>query len=133
MSDPLEDYNSWATEYGTPDEEGGHPTFKSITAEHNASNPLKVDDYEPHFPRESHTRRVLGTITDEEDAQAGGVPRNTRDAVARVMVPDETSPKITEQAHVDAEFDALAEAGLIEQRDDGSYGLTRAGWVELSN
>jgi hypothetical protein len=104
-----------------------------ITDEIAASNPLKVEDYEPHFDRSGNVRRVLGSITDEVDAHAGGVPRNTRDAVGRYLVNDDVVPGITDQEQVDDAFDSLIDHGLVEQNDDGSYSLTTEGWIELSN
>jgi hypothetical protein len=114
-----------------------------ITAEYRAAQPYARDDYEPTFPRDSNTRRVLQFVTDEEDAfavfGAGTAPRNTTPAIAAAMFQDENSPGVSSEdydeacAQVQEELDALVEAGLVEQRDDGSYGLTKDGWVERSN
>jgi hypothetical protein len=55
------------------------------------------------------------------------------------MFQDENSPDVSSEnydeacAQVQEEIDQLVEAGLVEQRDDGSYGLTDDGWVERSN
>jgi hypothetical protein len=136
--DPLAEYKKWEAEHGTLEEdtdqlviprEPGY-TFEEITEEHNATNPLRVDDYEPVFDRHGLTRKVFAFITDEVDAHAGGVPRNTTEAIGRVLRLDGV---VSDFDQVQGELDRLEAAGLIEQRDDGSYFLTREGWIERSN
>lgn len=96
---------------------------------------------------ESFERRVLSFITDEVDGAAGGVPRNTPTAVGRVLIGDrevtddvevseeDGSVKVVKPAmdKIDEVFAKLLKAGFIEQRDDGSFERTEAGWVEISN
>jgi hypothetical protein len=104
---------------------------EEVTEEMNASNPFRMDDYEPVFDREGLERRTLTHITDEEHYT--GAPRNTPTEVGRFMVNDPATPAAESQEDVDAAFAQLEMNGLIEQRDDGSYVLTRDGWVEMSN
>lgn len=113
---------------------------ETITQEMNDENPMRNNAhphdpaaYEPLFPRESFTHYVLAHITDEVDALAGGVPRNTQEAVGRFMVLDNVVPYVTTMEQTAAEIDRLHEAGLIEHREDGSYYLTNNGWAELTN
>jgi hypothetical protein len=117
--------------------------MKQVTARTRAKEPYAREGYEPAFPRHSNTRRVLCFVTDEPDAFAtfgpGAAPRNTLDALATAMLRDENSPGVSSTDHIEArqqvrtELEALAAAGLVERRDDGTYALTDAGWVERSN
>jgi hypothetical protein len=116
--------------------------MKQVTTRTRAKEPYARDDYEPAFPRHSNTRRVLCFVTDEPDAFAtfgpGAVPRNTLGALAVAMLRDENSPAVSGELiearqQVRTELEALAAAGLVEQRGDGTYALTTAGWVERSN
>jgi hypothetical protein len=118
-------------------------TFDEITPEIRAAQPYAVEDYEPEFPRDSTTRRVLGFITDDEDAFAaigpGTAPRNTPQALTIALMGDENTPGIPNDDMSEAaglvadELELLVNAGFIVERDDGSYGLTDDGFVELSN
>lgn len=132
---PLPEMQEWLDKW-YPE---GHEVTE-VTAEMNAENPLAVNippgqpgAYEPKFVRESVTHRILAHITDENDL-LGGVyaPRNTPDMVGKAVIPDKDTA-VSTQEQVETEFAKLKEAGLIEQRDDGSYGKTRDGWVELVN
>ena len=97
------------------------------------------------FPRLSVERRVLGNITDEVDVIRVG-PRNTLAAITYALMtdvfttnPPEGQPRLdiggksTEQVAQEVldMLDALADAGLVEQRDDDSYAVTEAGQAEL--
>lgn len=103
---------------------------EQLTEEIMSTHPFKVEDYEPKFPREGLEHRVLGTITDEEHYE--GKQMNTLDQVSRFLVSDPVVPVDNPDA-VGAAVDKLHEAGLVEHRDDGSYVLTRDGWIELIN
>lgn len=96
-------------------------------------HPDHVPGYEPHFDRMGLTRRVLGFVTDEDHLGLG--PRNTHDLIARDMAGDVNSPQVTwdDSSRVQPALDKLVEAGLLEQREDGSYAVTEAGRVELRN
>lgn len=100
-----------------------------------------------HFPRLSLERRVLGHVTDEVDETEFG-PRNTLAALTRALMTDRntTNPATPEHGRLDVErpvvdvaqsvldvLAALQAAGLVSQREDGSYAVTDAGRVELSS
>jgi hypothetical protein len=100
-------------------------------------DPRQVPGYEPKFPRLSTTRRVLGHVTDEVDQSALG-PRNTLTALAYALWRDDNTPEIGGELSdatvaTKEHLDQLVGAGLVEDRGDGSYGVTDAGWVELHN
>jgi hypothetical protein len=108
-------------------------TLQQVTAKTRAADPHAREDYEPVFDRDSFERRVLAFVTDEEDATAspiGAVPRNSIPAVAHAMRRDH--PDLGEQ-DVEAALAKLVDGGLVEQRDDGTYGLTEDGFVERKN
>jgi hypothetical protein len=103
-----------------------------------------VPDYEPHFDRSGTTRRVLGHVTDDEHVGRG--PRNTvkrlfeeleEDPHTRTFKTNVTDDGVERVPFVEQDvqdhLDKLTEAGLLEKRDDGTYGVTRAGVVELVN
>jgi hypothetical protein len=105
-------------------------------------HPDSVEDYEPFFPRDGSTRRVLMHITDEDHVGRG--PRNTVDRLAVELFEDPHSPgfKTVDVALVQQHLDTLANArrgtldpvvALVEKRKDGTYGVTDAGRVELAN
>src|SRR5215469_15217506 len=109
-------------------------TLDEVTTDSRAEDPHARDEYEPHFGRDSYTRRVLAFVTDEEDSLAtpepGAVARNTPFAMMWSMRSDH--PGKTEE-DVQGELDKLVEAGLVNKRDDGTYQLTDDGYVELKN
>jgi hypothetical protein len=112
--------------------------YDEITDDIHEQQPYYVEDYTPVFDRDSRARRVLAHITDEEDAAAGGVPRNTAETLTRVLAADDKSPDFDldpEQSlpTVEAQLDRLVEAGLVSQRKDGSYKLTEDGYREVYN
>lgn len=99
------------------------------------------------FPRLSVERRVLGHITDETDGSPLGA-RNTLAALTEALMrdPNTTRPRggmaealpidrpLEDTAtHILAMLTALTDAGLVEQREDGSYQVTDAGHVELAS
>ena len=91
----------------------------------------QVEDYEPHFERTGPTRRVMGFITDEEHM---GRPRNTLEAIADDLADDPNSPfGHGQDDQVQEHLSELEEAGLVEQREDGTWALTEAGLVEGQN
>ena len=94
-----------------------------------------VEDYEnfePKLDRLGTERRVLGQITDDDHVGRG--PRNTVERLAIELAEDPfTAIEFNEADVVQGHLDTLEDAGLIEKRDDGSYGLTEAGFVELAN
>lgn len=91
-----------------------------------------VEDYEPHFDRLGTERRVLGHITDEDHVGRG--PRNTPERLALELAEDPyTAIEFDELGVVQGHLDALEEAGLVEKREDGTYGVTEAGLTELVN
>lgn len=118
-------------------------------------HPDVVVDYQPRFVRESGERRVLGSVSDEVDRSALG-PRNTVSALTYFLARNPDTPHVnrpsitvlrqvqpnvmldlphdqTAEAQVEGYLAALIKAGLVEQRDDGSYAVTDAGRVELAN
>jgi hypothetical protein len=109
-------------------------TLDEVTAESRAEDPHAREDYEPKFSRDSYTRRVLAFTTDQEDSTAtpepGAVPRNTPFAIMWSMRTDH--PGKTEE-NVHDELLKLVEAGMVQQRDDGTFALTDDGHVELKN
>jgi hypothetical protein len=121
-----------------------------FTDEMRQSHPFLLDEYEPVFPRTSLTRHVLSNVTDEE--HFNNTPRNTADQIGLFMATDPIEDMLQPQQAVEdpenpgtysltdhpteivqRELDKLAEKGLIEKRDDGSYVLTRDGWIEILN
>lgn len=98
------------------------------------------------FDRLSVERRVLGHITDEVDRDHLG-PRNTLAALTHALMNDRhTTHPAGENARLDVSgsvaeiaqtilghLDALKDAGLVVQREDGSYKLTKAGHTELAS
>jgi hypothetical protein len=119
------------------------PRYDEITAEVRAEQPYARDDYEPVFDRDGTTRRVLGHITDQEDAfatmGAGTAPRNTVSALTIALMRDENTPGVSADdmaeaaQRVEADVAELIEAGFVVERDDGTLELTDDGLVELSN
>ena len=92
----------------------------------------RLDEYEPAFEREGTTRRVLGHISDEDHVGRG--PRNTAERLAQELAEDpNTAIEFDEQDVVQGHLDDLVAEGLIEVRDDGTYGVTDAGYTELAN
>ena len=114
-----------------------------------------VEGYQARFARDSVHRRVLGSITDETDLTQLGA-RNTVPALAYFLARDTDTPQITPlsktelqlrapgqqvntgsapvaEDQVEAVLEQLVKAGLVVQRDDGSYQHTDAGVVELRN
>jgi hypothetical protein len=88
--------------------------------------------YEPVLDRLGTERRVLGHITDMDHAGRG--PRNTAERLALELAEDpNTAIEYDEQDAVQGHLDALEEAGLVEKRDDDTYAITDAGFVELVN
>lgn len=100
-----------------------------------------------HFPRLSTERRLLGHITDEVDITAFG-PRNTLSALTYALMTDRNTtnpPESLPRLNVDGVtvvavaqtvldmLGALVEAGLVEDRGDGSYAVTGAGADELAH
>ena len=95
-------------------------------------NPDAVEGYESHFDPAGTTRRVLGHITDEDHVGRGG--RNTTARLAQELAEDPfTAIGGGQDDQVQKHLDDLVEAGLVEERDDGTYGVTDAGRVELAN
>jgi hypothetical protein len=94
-------------------------------------HPDQVEDYEPHFDRASIQRRVLGYITDDDHVGRG--PRNTADRLNQELDEDPFSPYVADDDDVQAYLDELVEAGLVEDRGDGTYGVTEPGRIELVN
>jgi hypothetical protein len=93
---------------------------------------LDDPDFEPVLDRLSTERRVLGHITDEDHMGRG--PRNTTERLALELAEDPNSAvEFDEEGAVQDMLDTLVEAGLIEQRDDGTYALTELGFTELAN
>lgn len=91
-----------------------------------------VEDYEPVLDRLGTERRVLGQISDEDHVGRG--PRNTVERLSLELAEDPyTAVEYDEQDEVQRLLDTLEEAGLIEKREDDTYGLTEAGFVELAN
>lgn len=91
-----------------------------------------VEDYEPHFDRLGTERRVLGQITDDDHVGRG--PRNTVERLSVELAEDPyTAIEFNEEDAVQGHLDALEEAGLVEKREDGTYGVTEAGLTELVN
>lgn len=119
---------------------------------HPAQDPQQP--YEPRFDRGSGFRRVLMSITDEVDVSALG-PRNSIPALAYFLARNPDSPHVnkpsstlvkllqgaelglaedaTAEGQVRRYLAALADAGLVAEREDGSYELTDAGRHELRN
>jgi hypothetical protein len=93
--------------------------------------PDQVEDYEPSFDRAGIERRVLGYVTDDDHVGRG--PRNTPARLAQELDEDPFSPFVAEEDDVATHLEALVEAGLVEERDDGTYAVTDAGRVELAN
>lgn len=113
--------------------ESGEITDWSNPAEYTGDDlhPDHVEDYEPHFERNGTTRRVLVFITDEEHM---GRARNTVEVIAEDMADDPNSAvESNETASVQKHLDLLEAAGLAEQREDGTWAVTDAGEVELTN
>lgn len=99
------------------------------------------------FDRLSVERRVLGHVTDEVDTTALG-PRNTLAALTYALVRDRNTThaaggnprfevdgmSVAESAQAVLDYlDDLKDAGLLVQRDDGSYEVTEDGLTELRN
>lgn len=93
-------------------------------------HPLHGENYEPHFPRLSVTRRVLGHITPEVDRDDLG-PRNTLHAL-RIGLISDPHTEISYPEQVPPYLDALVKSGLVSE-DDGVYTVTEAGRRELTN
>ena len=102
------------------------PTVEPVTEPH----PLYGENYEPHFPRLSITRRVLGHITPEVDRDDLG-PRNTIPALTAALIADDHT-EISYPEHVRPHLEALIKAGLVTEHA-GTYQVTDAGWRELMN
>jgi hypothetical protein len=106
-------------------------------------HPDQVEGYDPHFARDSVQRRVLAYITDDDHVGRG--PRNTADRLAQELDEDPNTPFVlegfddpatgepVEGDDVQGYLDELVEAGLVEARDDGTYGVTEPGRIELVN
>jgi hypothetical protein len=93
--------------------------------------PGQVPGYEPQFDPLGTTRRVLAFVTDEEHL---GRPRNTVAVITEDMASDPFSAvEYDEDDAVQKHLDQLQEAGLVEQRDDGTWAKTEAGLVEGQN
>jgi hypothetical protein len=93
--------------------------------------PDQVEDYEPHFERTGIERRVLAHITDDDHVGRG--PRNTAERLSQELDEDPFSPFVADEDDVQVQLDELEEAGLIEARGDGTYGVTEPGRIELAN
>lgn len=93
-------------------------------------HPLYGENYEPHFPRLSVTRRVLGHITPEVDRDDLG-PRNTLHALTVGLISDPHT-EIDYPEQVGPYLNALVVAGLVSEHD-GVYTVTEAGRRELTN
>jgi hypothetical protein len=90
------------------------------------------ENFEPVLDRTGTERRVLGHISDEEHVGRG--PRNTAERLAQELAEDPgTAIEFDELTVVQGHLDTLVGAGLIEQRDDGTYALTELGFTELAN
>jgi DNA-binding transcriptional ArsR family regulator len=112
--------------------EDGEITDWTGTPEYTGEDlhPDHVEGYEPHFERTGTTRRVLAFVTDQEHL---GRPRNTVEVIAEDMGSDPFSAIDGSLDVVQKHLDQLAEAGLAEQRDDGTWAVTEAGLTELEN
>lgn len=115
-------------------------------------HPEQVEEYTPKFDRQSVHRRVLQALTDEVDADVYG-PRNSVPALGAHFANDPHTPQVnapsatemarryillpkgavTAESQVADHLHELIGAGLVEQRNDGTYALTDAGRVELVN
>lgn len=91
---------------------------------------LYGENYEPHFPRTSVTRRVLGHITPEVDRDDLG-PRNTLHALTVGLIADPHT-EIDYPEQVPPYLAKLVDSGLVTEKD-GVYTVTEAGWRELMN
>jgi hypothetical protein len=92
----------------------------------------QVEGYEPVLDRLSVERRVLGHITDEHHAGRG--PRNTFARLDQELGEDpHTDYEEGNVDRLDAMLAELIDEGLVEERDNGTYGLTDAGFTELAN
>jgi hypothetical protein len=87
------------------------------------------DEYEPHFERLGTIRRVLGFISDEDHL---GRPRNTVDVLQEDLV-DDPNTAFTDDDDVREHLDELQAHGFVELRDDGTYAITPAGLMELTD
>lgn len=88
------------------------------------------EEYEPKFDRLSVQRRVLMHVTDEEHVGRG--PRNTADRLTQELAEDPYT-EFGEDNDSQEYLDDLEASGLVEKRDDGTYGVTEAGHYELTH
>src|SRR5258708_785843 len=112
------------------------------------SAPGEPGDLPPvKFDRTSVHRRILGHITDETNVTALG-PRNTLAALTYDLVravnrthPPPGRPRLEVEGKNSTEvaqlvydhIDALIDAGLVVQREDGTYAMTDEGHLELAS
>jgi hypothetical protein len=94
-------------------------------------HPSQVEGYEPHFDPLGPQRRTLAFITDFDNLGRG--PRNTAERVGEEMDEDPFSAFSLHTHNVQEYLDELEGAGLVKQKKDGTYSVTKAGQVELAN
>ena len=107
----------------------GESQEPGVTAPQTDAAPA-VEEYEPKFERSGVHRRVLMHVTDEEHVGRG--PRNTASRLTQELVEDPyTQFGLGDGAQ--EYLDDLEASGLVQKRDDGTYGLTEAGHYELTH
>lgn len=118
-------------------------------------DPESIEKLPTKVARESVHRRVLQAVTDEVDDHRLG-PRNTVDAIAAQLSSDRFTPQInapseawlrvtsggtvsvghgwlTAEKQVRASLAVLLKHGLVADRGDGTFELTREGKREVAN
>lgn len=88
-------------------------------------------EYEPIFDRDGTTRRVLGHVTDEEHLGRG--PRNTHARLVQELAEDPHTIYMGDEQEMHEYIVDLLDAGLLEQRGDGTLHVTDAGRYELTH